>query len=52
MGLDKPEHGLPTAYADFMPVVPSVLGTKTAQGRHLGEAAAAAAAPAQAVAGH
>lgn len=30
MGLDKPEHGLDSAYADFMPVadVPSVLGTK------------------------
>ena len=27
MGLDKPEHGLTSAYADFMPVVPSVLGT-------------------------
>lgn len=26
-GLDKPEHGLSSAYADFMPVVPSVLGT-------------------------
>lgn len=38
MGLDKPEHGLSSAYADFMPV-PSVLGTKA------GEAAAKAAAP-------
>lgn len=30
MGLDKPEHGLDSAYADFMSVadVPSVLGTK------------------------
>ncbi len=27
MGLDKPEHGLTSAYADFMPVV-SVLGTE------------------------
>ncbi len=34
MGLDKPEHGLSSAYADFMPVVPAVLGTKA------GEAAA------------
>ncbi len=33
MGLDKPEHGLSSAYADFMPV-PAVLGTKA------GEAAA------------
>ena len=33
MGLDKPEHGLSSAYADFMPI-PSVLGTKA------GEAAA------------
>lgn len=48
MGLDKPEHGLPSAYADFMPVVPSVLGTKAAQD-DTGEAAAAAPAPAQAV---
>lgn len=31
MGLDKPEHGLTSAYADFMPVVPSVLGTKAAE---------------------
>lgn len=38
MGLDKPEHGLSSAYADFMPV-PSVLGTKA------GEAAAKAAVP-------
>jgi len=34
MGLDKPEHGLSSAYADFMPVIPAVLGTKA------GEAAA------------
>ena len=34
MGLDKPEHGLSSAYADFMPVVPTVLGTRS------GEAAA------------
>lgn len=27
MGLDQPEHGLSSAYADFMPVVPNVLGT-------------------------
>ncbi len=26
MGLDRPEHGLSSAYADFMPAVPSVLG--------------------------
>ena len=25
-GLDRPEHGLASAYADFMPVVPTVLG--------------------------
>ena len=31
MGLDKPEHGLSSAYADFMPVVPNVLGTKAAE---------------------
>lgn len=31
MGLDKPEHGLSSAYADFMPVVPSVLGTKAGE---------------------
>ncbi len=31
MGLDKPEHGLTSAYADFMPIVPSVLGTKAAE---------------------
>ena len=31
MGLDKPEHGLTSAYADFMPVVPNVLGTKAAE---------------------
>ena len=45
MGLDKPEHGLTSAYADFMPVV-SVLGTAA------GEAQAQAhvsAAPAEAV---
>ena len=28
MGLDQPEHGLTSAYADFMPV-PHVLGTRT-----------------------
>ena len=31
MGLDKPEHGLSYAYADFMPVVPAVLGTKAGE---------------------
>ena len=31
MGLDKPEHGLTSAYADFMPVVPTVLGTKAGE---------------------
>ena len=31
MGLDKPEHGLSSAYADFMPVVPTVLGTKVGE---------------------
>ncbi len=31
MGLDKPEHGLSSAYADFMPVVPAVLGTKSGE---------------------
>lgn len=31
MGLDKPEHGLSSAYADFMPVVPTVLGTKAGE---------------------
>lgn len=31
MGLDKPEHGLSSAYADFMPVVPAVLGTKAGE---------------------
>lgn len=31
MGLDKPEHGLSSAYADFMPFVPNVLGTKAAE---------------------
>ena len=41
MGLDKPEHGLASAYADFMPVVPNVLGTRAAE-----EAAAAMSAPA------
>lgn len=41
MGLDKPEHGLTSAYADFMPVVPSVLGTKAAE-----QAAAKVAVPA------
>ena len=30
MGLDKPEHGLASAYADFMPV-PQVLGTKAGE---------------------
>lgn len=30
MGLDKPEHGLTSAYADFMPVV-SVLGTEAGE---------------------
>ena len=43
MGLDKPEHGLTSAYADFMPVV-GVLGTAA------GEAQAhVSAAPAEAV---
>ncbi|MDO5141624.1 MAG: ammonium transporter [Eubacteriales bacterium] len=45
MGLDKPEHGLSSAYADFMPVVPSVLGTRAAAKA----AAAPTATPAQAV---
>ncbi len=31
MGLDKPEHGLSSAYADFMPVIPAVLGTKAGE---------------------
>ena len=31
MGLDKPEHGLSSAYADFMPCVPIGLGTKASQ---------------------
>lgn len=31
MGLDQPEHGLVSAYADFMPVVPQVLGTKAGE---------------------
>lgn len=39
MGLDKPEHGLTSAYADFMSI-PQVLGTKA------GEKAAKAAVPA------
>ncbi len=26
MGLDRPEHGLTSAYADFMPAVPTILG--------------------------
>ncbi len=39
MGLDKPEHGLASAYADFMSI-PQVLGTKA------GEKAAKAAVPA------
>ncbi|MDO4270049.1 MAG: ammonium transporter [Eubacteriales bacterium] len=30
-GLDTKEHGLASAYADFMPVVPSVLGTKAGE---------------------
>lgn len=30
MGLDKPEHGLASAYADFMPA-PQVLGTRTGE---------------------
>ncbi len=30
MGLDQPEHGLSSAYADFMPI-PSVLGTKVGE---------------------
>ncbi len=30
MGLDKPEHGLSSAYADFMPI-PSVLGTRAGE---------------------
>ena len=30
MGLDKPEHGLASAYADFMPI-PQVLGTKAGE---------------------
>ena len=47
MGLDKPEHGLTSAYADFMPVVPSVLGTKAAE-QAAGEMAVPAA-PEQAV---
>ncbi len=41
MGLDKPEHGLASAYADFMSI-PQVLGTKA------GEKAAKAAVPAPA----
>ena len=36
MGLDKPEHGLSSAYADFMPVVPTVLGTKAGETRRQG----------------
>lgn len=43
MGLDKPEHGLSSAYADFMPV-PSVLGTKAGESA----AKASAAAPVEA----
>lgn len=39
MGLDKPEHGLASAYADFMSI-PQILGTKA------GEKAAKAAVPA------
>ena len=31
IGLDKPEHGLSSAYADFMPIVPAVLGTKAGE---------------------
>ena len=31
MGLDVKEHGLSSAYADFMPVVPGVLGTKSGE---------------------
>ena len=46
MGLDKPEHGLTSAYADFAPVV-SVLGT--AAGEAQAEAAAAPATAAAAV---
>ena len=42
MGLDKPEHGLSSAYADFMPVVPNVLGTKAAETAAKANAAAAA----------
>lgn len=30
-GLDAKEHGLVSAYADFMPVVPTVLGTKSGE---------------------
>lgn len=30
-GLDAEEHGLASAYADFMPVIPSVLGTKAGE---------------------
>ena len=30
MGLDKPEHGLSSAYADFMPI-PTVLGTRAGE---------------------
>lgn len=30
-GLDVKEHGLTSAYADFMPVVPSVMGTKSGE---------------------
>ena len=46
MGLDKPEHGLTSAYADFAPVV-GVLGT--AAGEAQAEAAAAPATAAAAV---
>lgn len=44
MGLDKPEHGLTSAYADFMPVV-GVLGTAAGEA----QAEAHAGTPAQAV---
>ena len=46
MGLDKPEHGLTSAYADFMPVV-SVMGT--AAGEATADAHEKVAAPAQAI---
>ena len=44
-GLDLPEHGLTSAYADFMPVPATVLGTRAGEAAALANQTAAPAAP-------